>query len=268
MRYWFFPVWSGDFRLESTDDPNLCLLTVEDPTAKDRKIIEPLLVQARHEGWIPVEAGIQAKGKTEIEIRVPMAKIGPMVAAQIHGDVSTWTALRYTDGKVEVHDGPQILSCGDDGVDADNVPSEKQLPAVVEPAVIEPVAAATVARPKRGCPAPTPAVRRASEVLRAFSTRSQWDQFVREGRMRVIGSHTGKSYLLYHRDQAANQGLSHSLVERGTNRAICCWDDRVPPEEEVLGIKIAVEHHERWLIGLGTGPAFAQLRRRGGLARR
>jgi hypothetical protein len=117
------------------------------------------------------------------------------------------------------------------------------------------VAAATVREPRRGCPAPTRCNRRASEVLRVFSSQRQSEQFEREGFMRVIGNRTGSAYRVYHRDEAAARGLTHSLIEARSGHAICVWDDRVPPEEEALAIKLAVEHREGWLMRLPRGPA-------------
>jgi len=235
MKFWFFPVWSGDFRLEITDNKSECLLTVEDPTKKDRVVLNPFFSHARKEGWVEEDAGIQAKGKTEILVKAPLSVLGPLVAGIIHDGSETWTALRHVDGVISLHDKPLEVS--------------KQLPAVSA------VAAVTAKKPKKGCPAPTAAKRRASEVLQTFSTSSQWSQFRREGRMTAIGSHTGKAYHVYHRDQASREGLLHSLVEREGDVSICCWDDTVPPEEEMLSIKFAVEHRERWLRDLGTGPA-------------
>jgi len=233
MKFWFFPVKSGDFRIEkSTDDS--CLLTVEDPTPKDKVLLDPFLVHARKECWIETSAGILAKGKSEILVHAPLSKVGTMLAMAIHGDADTWTAVRYVDGAFSVGDLPVISDQN----------ADKQLPAVPE------VAAVTLKKPKKGCPAPTPAERRASEVLQTFCTASQWGQLLREGRLTAIGSHTGRAYHVYHRDQAANQGLLHSLVLRSTGREICCWDDTVPAEEEVLSIKLAIEHRERWLLDL------------------
>lgn len=120
-------------------------------------------------------------------------------------------------------------------------------------------AAVTVREPYRGCPAPTAAVRRASEVLRVFSTGRQMDQWDREGRMGLLGSRTGRAYTLYHRDEAAQRGLTHVLIENRTGDAICCWDHRVPAEEEALGIKLAVEHREGFLRRLPRGAALRHM---------
>lgn len=117
------------------------------------------------------------------------------------------------------------------------------------------VAAASVRPPYQGCPAPTKCNRRASAVLRSFSTEKQWASWTRRGSMGLIGSRTGRAYDLFHRDEAADRGLTHVLVERRTGDAVCVWDDRVPPEEEALAVKLAVEHREGWLRRLPRGPA-------------
>lgn len=125
--------------------------------------------------------------------------------------------------------------------------SKPQPSGAAEPAPA--VAAATVREPQRGCPAPTAAERRASQVLRTFSTDAQWRQWERTGTMRLVGNATGRAYVLHHRGVAASLGLRHVLVRASNQREVCVWDDRVPPEEEALGIKLAVEHREHWLLG-------------------
>lgn len=241
LSLWFFPAWCGDFRLERVaGDNDRCLLTVEDPTEDDRAKLDPFLAECVKRGWTEKrnwfmslfrEAGapeISEKGETVISLSAGLRDVGPVLAGASHGKADTWTAVRCTSGVILV-DGAQIP------VDA--------------PA---PTAAVTVVPPVRGCPAPSPAERRASEVLRTFSTRSQWTQWEREGRMRLIGSVTGKSYHVYHRDEAASRNLPRLLIETATEAPVCVWDGRVPAAEEVLGIKLAVEHREGWLRGLTT----------------
>ena len=68
--------------------------------------------------------------------------------------------------------------------------------------------------------------------------------------MRVMGNHTGAAYRLYHRDEAARRGVPRLLVRVATGEPVCVWDGAVPPAEEALAIKLAVEHQEAWLLGL------------------
>ena len=83
-------------------------------------------------------------------------------------------------------------------------------------------------------------------MLRAFSTVDQWARWEAEGLMRVVGSFSGRTYTLFHRDEAARRGHDRVLLD-ARGRAICVWDGSVPAEEEALGIKLAVEHREMWL---------------------
>jgi len=263
LQFWFFPVRSGDIRLEAAGD-DACTMTVEDPTPADKKRLLPFLQTARELGWIDEIVGVQLTGVTRIEIGAGIAEVGPLLADDIHKDASLWTAVRFSDGSVTISDGPQLpaapqadqgsgedlVICGGEPADNGEPTEDKQLPAKTEP-----TAAATFRPPRQGCPAPTACERRASEVLRAFCTERQWRQWQRQGRMRVTGNATGKRYDVYHRNEASRQRLSHGLVEVRTGRAICVWDDSVPPEEEALAMKLAIEHREAWMLQLPRGAA-------------
>jgi hypothetical protein len=295
--HWFFPCWSGDFRLEA-DTADTCILTVEDPTAADYEILNEVLGIARVKGWINPSLGIQPKGVSVLPLTASMREVAPYIAKEIHPEGDVWTILRHADGKVTLDEGLPAVDKVEQAVDVDAAPVDKpvdtaavlagnawayyescekcsapeavactdlrskagkdllkahkgrvqNLPAaIVAPSV---VAAATVKTPRQGCPAPTACERRASEVLRTFSTASQARSWARDGRMRVIGGVSGKSYDLFHRDVAAKRGMSTVLAEVRTGHEVCVWDDRVPPEEEALAIKMAIEHRESWLRGL------------------
>jgi hypothetical protein len=228
MRYYFIPSWSGDFRIERVSDTTSAL-TVVDPTAGDAARLYPFLAKLHEFGHIGPKAGkIKPKGETRIELPLTVIAAGQLLAAACTDAKSSWTALRFTDGTVEVVDG--------------------NVAPVTTPTPVE--AAATVAQPMRGCPEPEPATRRASTVLRTFCTGGQWHDFQRFGFMRVVGNATGRTYRVYHDDEAAKRGLSHSLEVEGGD-TICCWDASVPAEEQALALKLAVEHREAWLLKLG-----------------
>ncbi len=229
LRFWFIPAESGDFRLERDPaDPEKALLTIEEPTARDRDRLLPFLKTAVELKWTESMPAIDLLGKTEVHLAVSLTEAGPVLAEDTEKDGSTWTAVRFTSGKILVVDGTELPTKG------------------------EPLAAATIPEPKRGCPAPAHARRRASEVLRTFSTRPQWQTWERAGFMRLVGGTTGKSYRLYHRDEAAVRGLGHVLIDVSTGEEVCVWDDGVPAEEEALGVKLAVEHREPWLRGMAV----------------
>lgn len=262
-RFWFMPCESGDFRLRR--DGEGCVLSVVDPTPDDVQKLAPFLSRAVELGWVdagigtreevpareadergwlgklrdaflgaedqevrpyPTLTGVHPTGETILPVRAGIVDAGPLLAAATFGDARTWTAVRCEGGKVIVDDGSAV-------------PAET--PAPVE-------AAATVRAPKRGCPEPTACERRASQVLRTFSTTRQWAQWEREARMLVIGNVTGRRYLVHHRDEAHHRRLSRSVLDVETGGVVCAWDDQVPAEEEALALKLALEHRETWLL--------------------
>lgn len=241
MRFWFFPIWSGDIRLERASDET-CVMTVEDPTESDRDLLKPFLPTAKEMGWLDKVPTISLIGKTIVPLKGTISEIGPILAGEVHQDASLWTGLRHSDGRVTLSDGTVLRS-----------PKAPEPAAPSTALATTAVAAVTVREPKRGCPPPEAATRRASEVLRTFCTERQWKQWQRDGAMTVIGHATGKAYHLFHRDEAARRRLGHVLVEVGTGREVCVWDSRVPAEEEALAVKFAVEHRESWMLSLGLG---------------
>lgn len=287
---WYHPCRSGDFRLVRAA-PDKTTLVVENPTPAERHALGKLLRTAQERAWLPAGADIAlpAAGLATFDLAAPIGLCGPLVSKALHGDATTWTAIRHEDvdgvpkivlitepGALDADPEPPSVdpgtcpTCGaPSGLDCRSArglpraphktrkllrvePSPVAVPQGEAPAV---VAAVTLPPPQRGCPAPESAARRASEVLRDFTAPHQWATWIAEGWMRLIGSHTGAQYFLFHRDEAASRGLSHCLIEARTNDAVCCWDERVPPEEEALGIKLAVEHREDWLRGLPRGPS-------------
>lgn len=242
MYRWFVPCFSGDFRLEAiSDDASRCLLTVEDPTPLDRERLAPFLAEAKERGWLDARAEVTPVGKTILPITAPMLEAGPILAmSALPDDVEKWTAIRRGDDSVTLEDGVgarlrEQLATGRIEVKGDRG---------------ELVAAVTFREPKRGCPAPEPAPRRASQVLAAFSTVRQIESFQDRRFLVAYGNQTGKPYNIYHRTEAARRGLPHCIVQdvEDGEDLICAWDDRVPAEEEVLGLKLAVEHREDWLL--------------------
>lgn len=251
MRYWFVPCASGDFRLTALTD-EVCRLTVENPTIEDYQLIQPFLAVMVEMGWVPGgKAIVKPEGLTTIDVRVSIAVAGPMLVGSIHARGDTWTGVRRESGRVYVNDGVDTTPPPEPAKETALVPAAPSLP---DP----PQAAVTIRPPARGCPAPTPCQRRASEILRTFSTEAQWSSWNSRGRMHVIGNTTGARYTLFHRDEASARGLGHILLAPEAvegprrwlpvSREVCVWDQKVPPEEEALAVKLAVEHRESWLL--------------------
>lgn len=252
---WFVPCWSGDFRLDADPkDEGRCVLTVVDPTPADREKLAVFLAEAREKGWIDPTEGIQAMGKTVMVVAAPWLTAGPVLAAQTLPEGEKWTALRAQNGLVTLENGTGegLLERLKKGfIRFSNGLGE--LLTIESPAELS--AAATVLAPARGCPAPLAANRRASEVLATFSSQRQMRDYLDTGAMVAFGNVTGRPYRIYHRNAAKQLGLAHCIIEVDTGRDLCAWDDRVPAEEETLGLKLAVERREGWLRDLSYGAA-------------
>ncbi len=226
LQHWFVAAECGDFRVERTGDS--CLLTVEQATAADVRRLVRFFNALKRMDILPAhQAPVLPGASLSLALPAPMESIGPVLAGATRtrgkGAPATWTAIRMENATLTV----------DDGVPAD-------MPGAA-------VAAVTLAAPKRGCPPPSAAARRASQVLRTFLTTSQWPSYLRHGWLHAYGNATGKAYAVYHRDEAAARGLPRCVIEFDTGRPICAWDDAVPAEEELLGLTLAVQHREAWL---------------------
>ncbi len=276
LRFWFVPCPSGDFRLTALTD-DACRLIVEDPTVEDYAKLQPFLATMVELGWLaPSAAKVKPKGLTTIDLKVDIGVAGPLLVGHVLVDGDSWTAVRSTAGRVVVNDGVD-LSLDEPKPEAKPEAPKPEAPkpeapttalALPPPTVTpmpvpeEAVAAATLAPPRRGCPPPTACERRASEVLRAFCSGAQWRSWEANGRMAVIGNYTGIRYTLFHRNEAAARGFGHVLLAptpadvskarryaiMRPDREVCVWRQDIPPEEEALGIKLAVEHREQWLL--------------------
>lgn len=259
LLFWFVPTWCGDFRLEAAGkDGKGSVLTVEDPTEKDRDKLAPFLATCKERGWMKRMPNIKLIGKTVVRLAVSVAEAGPALVTDVHPGEAVWTAVRFEKGTVEVVDGTgekvlydatgQAQAQDVDDTKAEEPKKRRGRPRKEPKERGSPTAAASVRAPRRGCPPPSPAARRASEVLRTFSTASQWESWQRTASMRLVGGTSGNSYLLFHRDVAHRKDMGHTLVDVRSGREICAWDDSVPAEEEALSLKLAVEHRERWLL--------------------
>jgi len=232
---WHFTDWSGDFRLES-DGPDKCVLTVISPTPSEIKRLGEFLSKARRwpRKWIGQHIGFVPNGEVKVPIAAPLAKAGRLLLGE--KAKGTLTAVVSTKGHVKaVTDG-----------DAAKVEKEASKP--------DAKAATTVRRPTLCCPMPQPGPDvRASEVLREFCTPRQWKEWEQEGKLHCYGNLSGRLYEIAHRH--------HPLaIERGKIVWDCegghimhAYDWSVPPPEEVLTMKLVLEHAEHWIRNQSGG---------------
>jgi hypothetical protein len=104
-----------------------------------------------------------------------------------------------------------------------------------------------VERPSRGCPMPTSSElkeRRAAEVIRPFLNPMQRKDFDTLRAFVALGGDTGHAYRLTSRwnPEVAQHGV---LKDMDTGAIICAQNQGIPPAEELLSLKFAVESLER-----------------------
>jgi hypothetical protein len=114
-------------------------------------------------------------------------------------------------------------------------------------------AAATVKRATPSCPdCYVDACAPATEVLLDFLTPEQHEDWARERAIVVEGGITGNRYLLSHRHGPRAAHHTRICYDLDDDRVVHFHDNRVPPEEEVLGAKLVLEHAEPWLRNEAT----------------
>ena len=258
LQMWSHPSWCGDFRIEAKEgDETRCTLTVIDPTPGELDRLGRFLVKARESKWVANSAiGITPEGTTVLEIAAPVAEAGCALAARNspRGEKrGLLTAVRSVGGTIEVAVrgcDEALLVNGLDPKTEEPLPPEKQ-----------PVAAVTVRRPTLCCPTPIPGPdARASDVLCAFSTEDQWRDWVLDGRLVCRGNLTGHRYEILHRHHPLARKRGKITFDLEDQHIVHCYDWSVPPAEEVLEVKLILEHRENWIRNrsgyFGPNPRF------------
>lgn len=239
---WFFPSWNGDHRLRPILEgdtpyrsrPNACALEVSAPTAVERNRINEFLEVAKEKGWTSTGRLRLRGNEAVIHLDTGLATAGRKLEKILRPSASRITAIRYSDGRVVVERAGEAQP------------------------VEEAEAAVTTMRGFRGCPAPVPVNFRASEALAAFLDPAQTADWEKRKALVVYGSDTQAPYVVFHRGHPSamkNEYIGFCLASGGLLGGSLCYHDwSVPPEEEVLGLKLLIEHDESWLWGSFGGP--------------
>lgn len=242
MKTWYHPNWCGDFRLEAEGE-KFCRLIVSDPTPAEQDQLGVFLTKARKKKWISSMEGVGDKGESTLVIAAPIAQAGLLLLdrGQKKGlRKGILTCVRSESGK--------ITAVAGDGAELDQ--------ALAKP---EAAAAVTNRRPTVCCPSPVPGPEiRASEVLRAFSTQRQWEDWMKRGYLIAYGNLTGHPYRIAHRHSPLAVQQGKSGWDLHDDNVVHAHDWSLPPAEEALSLKLCLEHAEHWIrnhSGYWTGPA-------------
>jgi len=227
MRY-CIPSWTGDFRLDSDpDSPDRCILSTENPTADEMRQLGAFLKTAREKGWCKETDGVAELGASRLVLAAPTKEAAPVLAGACAPRAGQLTAVRSAGG---------IMT-----IDVDAATAIAKAPE-------EPETAVTVKKPTLCCPVPVegPDVR-SSAVLKAFCTPRQWRDWMEHGWLVAYGQITGHAYRIVHRHNPVARAQGKITWDLDDDAVIHCYDWTVPPAEEVLGIKLVLEHREPWI---------------------
>jgi len=226
----FIPVWSGDYRLEAHDESS-CTLTVDNPTLAEMEQLGKFLVKARKKKWCSSAEGVARKGESVIKLDTDIVKAGRLLlgkrgrASEMDGRL---TVVRSVEGSVQSEHDPEGA---DKALSAENAEE-----------------AVTVRRPTLCCPYPVegPDVR-ASEVLQAFCTPAQWKEWEADGMLHCRGGRSGHKYRIAHRHSLQARRQGKIAWDETDGIVMHCYDWSVPPQEEVLAVKLTLENREAWI---------------------
>jgi hypothetical protein len=171
----------------------------------------------------------------KIDLKAPIDQVSKVLSDNLNLGRVIVTAVKFSDGRME------------------EIREEDPIPAKAE-------AIATVAKPVRGCPAPNFSFieQRAGEVLQAFLTPEQAEDFTRLQSFVSQGVDTGHRYMLTSRtapDRLSRYG-GRQLFDLDEQRNFCVhYDDDVPAPEELLALHLflSLPGHESYLRDLTDG---------------
>jgi hypothetical protein len=225
--HWYIPSFYGDINLKPGDAENTTVLETRKLTPTESQALAKLETVSRSKNWIDATAVLPVQG--EAVIRAPIEKVAKLLAKHMKPDRQLVTAVKFSGGAMqEIREG--------------------KLPGGSE-------AAATVAAPTRGCPAPDfeSAEIRATRVLEQFLTPRQTSDFRAYNRFVVRGADSGHDYMVtsrHARDSLAQ--YQRSLFDLEANRPICVHDWTIPAAEEMLTLSMLLQlpGWEHWMLQL------------------
>ncbi len=225
---WYLPSFYGDIRLKRESDM-VTTVSWEKLIPMERKALEALIRKAAERKWASdVEFAEENKG---LEFNAPIHTVQKFLAKQLKPKRELLDVVKFWDGGIT-----EIV------VDEDGLALKDKQPAK----------AVTVAKPTQGCPAPNfkAAELRAREVLFAFLTPDQQDDFDSRNAFVSTGAATGHHYMItsrHARDQLAD--TRRQLYDLDDRRPFCVHDYAVPAAEEMLAIHLMLQlpQHEPYL---------------------
>jgi len=191
---WMIPSFFGDIRVVSTS-PTTCKVLVEQATEQEQQALKTLHKEALKKKWLePTTTDFGAV----TELHAPIEKVSKLIAKALKPGKRLVSAVKFANGKMEEVTEATFKLTATSNAKPPTTRSEAGETTSRSTPTPEPAVATTVAAPVRGCPAPdfSPARLRAREVLSAFLTPEQREDFERYDRFVAVGRTTGHRYMI------------------------------------------------------------------------
>ncbi len=287
MRAWYCPSWNGDWRLEpEPNDPARTRITVVKPTLFELQQLAQLAKPFGDKGWLDAKGcaklvskpGLFSRQGHHVTLNAPLPVVGPLVTALLQPGPAILTAVRFTDGHIEVCEtakadpGSALPTAGPIPGPADGstpIPEPYRTPSPVPalpaastagPPTVATLAAkpdadkaVTVKRPTPCCPpCYVDAIGPATEVLLSFLDEEQHASWAQHRAFIAYGGLSRHRYLLAHRHSPTAAAQERIAFDLDDGREMHFHDWTVPPEEEVLAAMLILQHREPWLRNEAT----------------
>jgi len=272
---WYIPAWNGDVRLiPHPESSKQTVMLVEKPTADEQRIVNVVGADLSTRGWLKdwtvfdPKAGLLSARKWEFVIDAPLVEVGPVVASIMRPGPAVLTAIRFENGQCITTSGSpaELAELAKSAYREAEKPQEKteeittdadqakpKAKAKSKPSPGDPKAAATVQRPTPCCPqCMQGAIEPATEVLLDFLDDEQHRDWAKSRSLVVAGGLTGNRYLLAHRNSQTASRIGRICYDLDDECVVHFHDSSVPPEEEVLGAMLILQHREPWLRNEAT----------------
>jgi len=221
---WYLPTFYGDIRLKRQADMET-LVTWEKLTATERTALETLLAKAHAKKW--ADKLVSPDDDAKLVLRAPLATVQKILVKALKPGREIIDVVAFKNGTVTETRGAEPL------------------PPEAEKVV-------SVSKPTLGCPEPrlARAELRAREVLFAFLTPEQQEDFATRNAFVTVGADTGHRYMItsrHARDQLAT--WRRQLYDLDEKRPYCVHDYAVPAAEEMLALHLMLQlpQHEPYL---------------------
>lgn len=241
---WYIPTWHGDVKLEA-DGPERTVVVTSELTAtevkalqalRDRALKGPLVGKAWAKDFPDPQVATFRKSEQRIALDARIGDVQKFLARALKPRRKLLSAVVFKNGEIRETWRDLGTTVREDG-------EERKLPPEPEKkAAKEAKAAATVAAPVLGCPAPdfSAADARANRVLETFLTPDQVEDWRSRGRFVVRGHDTGYRYMLTSRENREDLARfgGRSLFSLDERTPFCTHDWDVPAAEELLALRL------------------------------